>query len=153
MVVEVGGSWSWSVVRREPMRRAVLVVGAIAIIVTSFLATDYLITWWLTPLTPDQQRASHAKAIKAAVESYRSTKGQYPAPFKDNPLSDLRKELAEFLPYIPRDPTEPDRPYRYASFDGKTYGLLFNLERGGNCITGKGVAASGWWQNAPPCPF
>lgn len=135
------------------MRRAVLVVGAVAIIVASFLATDYLITWWYTPLTPDQVRASHAKTIKIAVEAYKSAKGQYPAPFRDNALPELRKELFQFLPTIPSDPISPDRVYRYASFDGKTYGLLFTLDEGGNCITGKGVESAGWWQNAPTCPF
>jgi hypothetical protein len=134
------------------MKRSVQILGAAAIIVASFVATDLLITWWLTPLTPDQQRASHVNAVKSGLEAYRKAKGQYPAPYGDNQLSDLKKELVDgkFIDAIPKDPTGGE--YRYVSGNGKSYGLLIQMD-GGICMTGVGAKGSGWWNNAPDCPF
>jgi hypothetical protein len=145
------------------LQRLVLFVGAVAIVVGSFFGTLFVIDMFGGPKTTDQVRADHAARIKAGLEAYRRTRGQYPAPFPDNPLTDLRKELVggKFLAALPQDPFYELGPnqYRYVSGDGKIYGLLFHMKKpvkphgDSSCVTGVGSAGSGWWQNAPQCPF
>lgn len=140
------------------------IAGALAIVAVFFFGTLFILDRQSGPPSPDQERASHAKSIKAALEAYRSARGRYPSPFADNPLTDLSKELIDgkFLAVMPRDPTwgPGENQYRYVSANGRTYGLLFHLQSpagkvaaGGPCLTGVGTAGTGWWNNAPDCPF
>lgn len=137
------------------LRRLGLIVGSLAIVVGSFFGTLFVLDRSESPATPDEVRASHARQIKAALEAYRRTKGQYPSPYGDNPLTGLQKDLVDgkFITAIPLDPAwgTGDNQYRYAS-SGKSYGLLFHLQSGALCLTGVGIAGSGLW-NAHDCPF
>jgi hypothetical protein len=145
------------------MRLFVNVAGGLAVVVVSYFITLFIIDWSAGPKTTDQVRADHAAQVKAGLEAYRRARGQYPAPFPDNPLTDLRKELVggKFLAALPQDPFYELGPnqYRYVSGNGKIYGLLFHLQKpvkpdgDSSCVTGVGSAGSGWWSNAPDCPF
>jgi hypothetical protein len=146
------------------MFRVVLrIAGALAIVLVFFFGTLYVLDWWNSLPYPDSVRADHANQIKAALEAYRVARGHYPAPFADNQLTDLKNELVDgkFIGAIPKDPTwgNGDNQYRYVS-NGKSYGLLLHLQfpvgkipAGGSCLTGVGTTSSGWWNNAPQCPF
>jgi hypothetical protein len=138
------------------MRRLVLALGAVAILAGSFFGTLFILDR-MGSLNPDSIRAEHAKMIKVALEKYRSARGTYPFPFWDNAVSDLKPLLVDtgYLEAIPEDPapTGAAKQYRYASPDGKIFGLLFPLKlaAGGKCLTG--VGSRGFWSNAPDCPF
>jgi hypothetical protein len=142
-------------------RFAMRIAGALAIVLIFFFGTLLTLDWWNTLPYPDSVRAEHASSIKAALERYRAARGHYPAPFGDNPLTDLKNELVDghFVAAIPKDPIWGlgEKQYRYVSV-GEGYGLLFHLQyangkipEGGSCITG--VATQGWWGNPPFCPF
>src|SRR3954452_12001910 len=94
----------------------VMTIGAVAIIAIFFFGTLFTLDYF----GPDSVRATHAKSIKAALEAYRQTRGNYPYPFPDNPLTDLKKELVDggFLKVIPKDPVFGEgsaNQYRYVS--------------------------------------
>jgi hypothetical protein len=125
------------------------IVGAASIVLVFFFATLFILDRWDRGSELDTVRAQHASQIRAALEAYRGRTGHYPAPFSDNPLTDVEKEIGGPLP---RDPRGGANQYRYvSSADGKRYGLLFHLENGAACISGVGVAGTGWWLNAPQC--
>lgn len=143
------------------LRRLMLFIGALAIVASFFFGTLFVIDWMDTLPFPDSARADHARSIKTALEAFRASKGQYPTPAGDVPLTDLKKDLVDgkFIAAIPKDPTAGFGPnqYRYVS-TGAAYGLLFHLQfptgkipAGGACLTG--VATQGWWGNPPACPF
>ena len=143
------------------MQRILIVVSAIALFIASF--------WTVSAMMGDDDgklrdavRAADALALKAALEQYYQKRGKFPFLFADNPVQDLKAELAGVLDTIPRDPAWPGTPrdYRYVSADGTSYGLKFNLERasgpvpaGGSCVTGVKFAGKGWWGQQPTCPF
>jgi hypothetical protein len=125
------------------------IVSAAFIVLVFFFGTLFLLDWWDRSSDLDAVRAKHAGQISAALEAYRGKTGHYPAPFSDNPLADIEKEIGEPLP---GDPVGGANQYRYvSSADGKRYGLLFHLPNGKTCISGVGVRGTGWWQNAPEC--
>lgn len=141
------------------------IVGGAGIVVVFFFGTLFFLDYFY-PETPDTIRAADARFVKAALEKYRKARGSYPFPLLDNPLTDLKKALVDdgFLGAIPQDPdlnaVGTKKQYRYVSNDGKTYGLLFHLQfptgkipAEGNCITGVGIAKTGWWGQPPDCPF
>jgi hypothetical protein len=145
-------------------RLASRIAGALAIVAVFFFGTLFILDRLDTLEFPDSERANHARSVKAALEVYRRAQGHYPVPFTDNPLVDLKKELVDgkFLGAIPQDPLWglTENQYRYVSYDGKIYGLLFHLQfpvgkipAGGSCLTGIGSETTGWYRNAPPCPF
>ena len=133
-----------------------LTVGGIAVIAIFFFGTLYTLDY----LNPDSLRARQANLLKAALEEYRLAHGMYPQPFPDNPITELKKYLVDggYLSTIAEDPAFSGFP-RY-TLGGKTYGLLFKLERsagkipaGGPCLTGVGYAGTGWYGQPPDCPF
>jgi hypothetical protein len=151
------------------LRLATRIAGALAIVAAFFFGTLFILDRQdspaipASPPPPDSVRASHAKQLKAALEAYRVARGHFPAPFGDNAVTDLKKDLVDgkFLAAIPQDPVWKlgDNQYRYVS-SGKSYGLLFHLQlptgkipAGGTCLTGVGTEGSRWWNDAPDCPF
>jgi hypothetical protein len=150
---------------RRVFRPLLFIVGGFGIIAIFFLGTLFLLDYMDTkdPGSRDRLRAEHAKSIMAALEKYRGARGAYPLfpPQYDVALADLKTALVEggYLRSIPADPLSPDKPYRYISYDGTVYGLLFRLELAhqnipaGQCLIGVGTAASGWWKQPPNCPF
>lgn len=127
------------------------VVGGLAVLLGSFFITLYIIDS-RAPSGPDAIRADDARAVKAALEKYKSAKGQYPNPYPGGPLSDAKADITG-LPDDPRLGQPGAEPYRYVS-DGQNYGLLMKLE-GGPCITGVGTDGKSWWSTFKPtaCPF
>ena len=138
------------------------IIGGAAVVAAFFFGTLFILDQWDRLPFPDSVRADHARSIKSALEAYRAAKGNYPVPFSDNPLTDLKKELVDgkFIAAIPQDPTWglTANQYRYVSTpDGKSYGLLFHLQFPVGKIAGGGACATGmplgWWGGAPACPF
>jgi hypothetical protein len=136
-------------------------LGGLAIVAAFFFGTLFVLDYRDRNQSPEQVRdavrAEHARLLKDALERYRTARGTYPV-FPDNPVADLKPYLVDggYIKSIPQDPLWPDKPYRYttASHDGKSYGLLFHLERGKGptCRTGVNVDP-GWWVPQPECPF
>ncbi|MDO8878570.1 MAG: hypothetical protein Q8M24_09905 [Pseudolabrys sp.] len=139
------------------MQRFVLVIGGLAITATSFFGTLHFLDQ-TNFQSLDAIREEDAKALKAAIEKYRTTHGKYPSPYKDNGVSDLKAKLVDggFIAKLPVDPYWKNgkvNKYRYRS-DGSSFGLLFHLELG-PCMTGIGPAATGPWdgQKIITCAF
>jgi hypothetical protein len=136
-------------------------LGGLAIMAFFFFGTLLVLDYQDRNQSPerarDAMRAEHARLLKDALERYRAARGAYPL-FPDNPVADLKPALVDggYLKSIPEDPLWPDKPYRYttAAHDGKSYGLLFHLERGNGptCRTGVKID-SNWWGQQPECPF
>jgi hypothetical protein len=149
------------------LRRLFFIIGGIGVVAVSFFATlfvlDYKESVPTDPNGRDLLRAEHARSIEAALEKYRSARKTYPVfPSADVLLSDLKKALVDggYLNTIPADPLWRDKPYRYVSYNGSSYGLLFHVElakanipKGGQCLIEVGASATGWWGQPPTCPF
>src|ERR1700753_4251086 len=92
-------------------RRVILwaIVGPL-VLFGSFFGTLRILDWRDEYSDFDEVQAAHAKQIKAALEAYRGRTRHYPAPFPDNPLSDVQKAIG--VP-LPQDPA--GNQYRYVS--------------------------------------
>ena len=149
------------------VRRFLLVLGALAIVVTSFFVTLQILNSLETPRTPVEMRnatrAEHARQLKAALEKFRAAhKNNYPASADFNDVSNLQRDLVGggYLAEIPSDPqSAAGKKYRYAS-NGEVYGLLFELEAGPNgappagiCISRAKSDTTSFKGFAPDCPF
>jgi hypothetical protein len=131
------------------LRIVAQIAASIAIVAVFFFGTLFVLDWWNQPPSLDRLRANHIKQIKAALETYRSKTGHYPAPFLDNPLTDIQPLID--VP-LPQDPRGGVNAYRYvSSIDGKRYGLWFHLEGDATCIAGVAFEGTEWWHNAPAC--
>ena len=134
------------------------VLGGCAIVLFLFYSTLFLLNTF-DPKPEDPPLALEARSIMAAMLEYRQSRGAYPVfPVHDSPLIELKKELAK-SGYLASDDPSPDKDARYVSFDGKTYGLLFHMDRtdnnpqGSQCIVEVGRSATGWWEQPRPCGF
>jgi hypothetical protein len=149
-------------------RQIRMAIGAILVVAVFFYGTLLILDHMDRFIVPgrtdsrsrDSLRAEHAKLLKTALEKYRVATGLYPT-LSDNVVDDLKHELVDrgYIISIPHEPLWPDMQYRYAS-NGRQYALWFHLElpsgqipAGGACLTGVGIAGSGWWQQPPNCPF
>jgi hypothetical protein len=146
-------------------RTILLTLGGMAVVAAFFFGTLFVLDY-LEPRGRERDaiRADHVRSLKAALERYRASRGNYPFPFPGNPLTHLKKELVDggYLPAIPQDPLwgVKDNSYQYVSPGGQNYGVLVHLEAptgaiaaGGACVTGVNTAGTGWWGQPPPCPF
>src|ERR1700690_3888672 len=108
----------------------VRIVGGAGIFVGAFFLTLFALDYSRPiPTGPDAMRAASAKSLMAALDKYRSTKGSYPVlPAPDSPVAELAKPLVggQILAAMPPGL----QGSRYASFDGKSYGMLLPFERG-----------------------
>jgi hypothetical protein len=139
------------------MLRFFLIIGGTAVLAASFLGTLYLLDSF-DFRSMDALRIEDVKALKAALERYHAARGKYPAPFNDNDIADLKRELVDggFIAKLPVDPYWTNgkiNKYRYRS-DGNGYALVFYMELG-PCMTGVGAAATGQWDghNIATCAF
>lgn len=131
------------------MQRLATIIGGFFILALSFAGTLYFLDSREFD-SFDAQRVEHGKLLKAALERYRAARGSYPAPFKDNEITDIRPHLVGggFIESLPVDPYWKNsriNKYRYRS-DGQSYGLLLYFELG-PCIAGVGPLASGLWDH------
>jgi hypothetical protein len=142
-------------------RLLMLAAGGMAVVGAFFFGTLFILNR-LDSQARDALRVEHVKLLKAALDRYNIAHGSYPAPYFDNPITDLRAALVDggYLSAIPVDPlwAGTQQQYRYVSA-GPTYGLLLHLELAheklepGACLTGVGIAGTGWWGTPPNCPF
>ena len=109
------------------MRRFLLVLGGLAILVTSFFVTLQILNYMETQRTPAEARnairAEHARLLKAALEKFRAASKSYPASPDFNDISNLQHDLVGggYLAEIPGDPQSANgKKYRYAS-NGNVY--------------------------------
>jgi hypothetical protein len=131
------------------------IVGGIAIVATSFFGTLFLLDRYKN----QDPLAREANSLRAALKEYRAAKGAYPT-IPDRLTVELKKELVGGGYLRSDNRPQPDADARYVSFDGKSYGLLFHIDRtasnplGTPCVievdtTGK----TGWWGYPPKCEF
>jgi hypothetical protein len=142
--------------------RLVLFAGGFTIFAAFFVATllaiDYFAPDFNGPNTRNQIRATHATAIKNALDAYRRARGTYPILY-NNEVDDLRPPLVDggYLTAIPVDPLRPAKgqQYRYATIDGSVFALLFNIEKSDRTITPClfGNRSHNFWSNPAACPF
>lgn len=129
----------------------------------------------------DARRAEDVKTLKAALEVYRQSYGEYPAASTNDDIGTSITTLAEplitkdsnkYLVAIPQDPRYKDDgvgDYQYVRGPTKmTYGIRVTLENPNEkytvgvhnwCIAGVGLNPN-WWSGAtsppaplPECPF
>jgi hypothetical protein len=108
---------------------------------------------------PDTALAQEIRAAGAALEKYRASQGGYPV--FAGPLVDVKKRLAGdgyLTPEAGGFPTV-DSEAVYYSFNGKSYGLLFHIDRnssnpsGSECVVRVGRSfMGGYLVGRPLCP-
>jgi hypothetical protein len=135
------------------MRRFLKILGALAIIIGSFFGTLYLFDRF-DILTQDPV-AAEAAALREALEKYRQERSSYP-PSQNDPVSVLKQQLVSGgQTKIP----DADKDARYVSLDGKSYGMLFHINRsaanpaGTPCLIEVNTKGNNWWSRPPACPF
>jgi hypothetical protein len=153
-------------VEKTAVRRLLFVLGALAIVVASFVATSLILNYSESQRSPSEVRnairAEHARQLKAALEKYRAARKSYPASPDFAEISNLQRDLVGggYLTELPSDPQSANgKKYSYAS-NGSVYGLLFALEAGPNgtpaaetCISRAKTDTTSFKGFAPDCPF
>lgn len=78
---------------------------------------------------PDSALAREIGSVNAALEKYRGAKGAY--PIFQGPLVDVKKQLAGegYLAAVTGEFPTADPEAVYFSFNGKSYGLVFHMDR------------------------
>ncbi len=79
------------------MKRFLLVLGTLAILVTSFFVTLQILSYSEAQRTPTETRnairAEHARLLKVALEKYKADRKTYPASPDFNDVSTLQKDV------------------------------------------------------------
>ena len=105
---------------------------------------------------PQGALALEKYTLMVALRDYRKEHGAYPI-LGDTQIGDVKKQLigGGYLPPAP----DADQTARYVSLDGKSYGLLFHINRsptnrlGRRCLIEVDAVGTGWWANPPKCRF
>jgi hypothetical protein len=128
-------------------------LGGLAIVLIFFFGTLFVLDYFYSPL------GTEAKAIMRALQDYRAARGSYPVlPVPDSLVPEIKKYLASNGYPVSGD-TGADKDARYFSSDGKSYGLLFHINRsaqkplGDQCMIEVDTRPTGWWGQPPKCPF
>jgi hypothetical protein len=109
---------------------------------------------------PPSPIVQEAESVVAALHSYHLSRGSYPV-LPDRPLLEVKKLLVEdgYLQSDSADLAGPDKAARYASYGGKSYGLLFHFDYASGkspsepCLIEIGEHVTGWWGQPTKCPF
>jgi hypothetical protein len=138
----------------EFSRVMVGVAAVMVVYVAALLVSDYF-----DIRSPHSPLSREVRSVAAALESHRQSRGAYPV-LNDRPLVELKKQLVEggYLKSDSADLAGPDKAARYASFNGKSYGLLFHFDPTGPspkqpCLIEVGDYETGWWAQPAKCPF
>jgi O-antigen ligase len=160
----------WQAVRRatgtaagavSAMPRGSKVLGSVALLVA--FASAILVSlnyFWVRRV--DTPLAREARSLVAALEAYHTAHGTYPIlPEQGSPIIDLKRELAKGGYLSPESAGSPaaDNQARYVTINGKSYGLVFHVDRtaerpsGTRCVVEVGRSYIGWGERPPSCPF
>jgi O-antigen ligase len=150
----------WQAVRRgasgagdaiAAMPRSSKILGGFAIPAVLLLAG--LLSWNYFRAPPvDTPMAREARSIMAALQKYHAARGAY--PILESPLVELKQQLASggFLGPESGDFSATDNAARYVSLNGKSYDLLFTVDRS-RCIIEVGRSYIGLGEKPPPCRY
>jgi hypothetical protein len=133
------------------MRILLNVVGGLAVLAGSFFGTLFILDH--LPLDPV---AREVKTLRTALQRYRLDRLSYPV-LNDVPISDIKTQLVS-SGHLSQSP-DADKEARYVSLDGKSYGLLFHINRtpanpsGTRCLIEVEAKNTSWWSQPPACPF
>jgi len=133
------------------MRILLNVVGGLAVLVCSFFGTLFVLDYLL--LDPVVREV---KTLRTALQRYRLDRLSYPV-LVDVPISDIKKQLVS-SGHLSQS-SDADKEARYVSLDGKSYGLLFHINRtpanpsGTRCLIEVEAQNTTWWSQPPACPF
>jgi hypothetical protein len=133
------------------MRILLNVAGGLAVLAGSFFGTLFILDH--LPLDPV---AREVKTLKTALQRYRLDRLSYPV-LNDVPISDLKTQLVS-SGHLSQS-SDADKEARYVSLNGKSYGLLFHIDRtpanpsGTRCLIEVEVKDTMWWSRPPACPF
>jgi hypothetical protein len=131
------------------MRRILLTTSGVVIVALFFFGTLFALDFF-DRRSRDAARIETAKSIMPALEKYRAAKGAYPVlPVPDSLIKELSGPLVTGG-YLGAMPSGLDQT-RYASFDGKSFGLWIYLERSGPCKIVVNAPSTGWWGDLPTC--
>jgi len=137
------------------MREFWKIVGAFSILMFFFYAIVF-ISYYVNQDNPQVPLALEKYSLMVALREYRKEHSAYPI-LPDNPIGDVKKQLVSGG-YLPSGP-DADKEARYVSLDGKSYGLMFHINRsptsprGKPCLIEVDAIATGWWAQPPKCPF
>jgi O-antigen ligase len=150
----------WQAVRRgaseageaiAAMPRSSKILGGFAIPAVLLLAG--LLSWNYFQTPPvDTPMAREARSIMAALQKYHAARGAY--PILESPLVELKQELARggYLGPESDDFSGADNAALYVSVNGKSYDLLFTVDRS-RCIIEVGRSYIGLGEKPPPCRY
>ena len=133
------------------MRILLNVVGGLAVLAGSFFGTLFILDHLL-----QDPVAREVKTLRTALQQYRLDRLAYPI-LVDMPISDLKRQLVS-SGHLSQSP-DADKEARYVSLDGKSYGLLFHINRtsanpsGTRCLIEVEARNTSWWSQPPACPF
>jgi O-antigen ligase len=144
------------------MPRASKVLGGVALLAAFAFAILFSSNYFQARRV-DSPLAREARSLMAALEVYRTARGTYPIlPVESSPIIDLKRELAKggYLGPESAGSSGVDEEARYVTINGKSYGLLFHVDRtderpsGTLCVVKVGRSYIGWGERPPPaCPF
>jgi hypothetical protein len=112
-----------------------------------------LLSWNYFRAPPvDTPMAREARSIMAALQKYHAAWGAY--PILESPLVELKQQLASggFLGPESGDFSATDNAALYVSVNGKSYDLLFTVDRS-RCIIEVGRSYIGLGEKPPPCRY
>jgi O-antigen ligase len=160
----------WQAVRRttgtaagavSALPRASKVLGGAALLV-AFASAILVSLNYLWVRRVDSPLAREARSLMAALQAYHTAHGTYPIlPEEGSPLIDLKTELAKdgYLSPESAGSSGIDNDARYVTINGKSYGLVFYIDRtderpsGTRCVVEVGRSYIGWGERPPSCPF
>jgi O-antigen ligase len=128
----------------------------------SFASAILFSSNYFQPRRVDSPLAREARSLVAALEAYHTAHGTYPIlPEQGSPIIDLKRELARggYLGPESAGSAAVDNEARYVTINGKSYGLLFHVDRtderpsGTLCVVEVGRSYIGWGERPPACPF
>jgi hypothetical protein len=150
----------WQAVRRgaseageaiAAMPQSSKILGGFAIPAVLLLAG--LLSWNYFQTPPvNTPMAREARSIMAALQKYHAARGAY--PILESPLVELKQELARggYLGPESGDSSGADNAALYVSVNGKSYDLLFTVDRS-RCIIEVGRSYIGLGEKPPPCRY
>jgi len=134
------------------------VLGGLAVFAVLVFGTLFYFDFFQAPPV-NTPLAREIRSMMAALKAYHASRGAY--PISDRRLVDLKQELAKggYLGPDSGDFSGVDQDAYYLSVNGKSYDLLFHVDRtrdnpsGTRCLVEVGRSYIGWDEQLPACRF
>jgi hypothetical protein len=134
------------------------VLGGLAVLAILVFGTLFYFDFFKAPPV-NTPLAREIRSMMAALKAYHASRGAY--PISNRLLVDVKQELAKggYLGPDSEDFSGVDQDAYYLSMNGKSYDLLFHVDRtrdnpsGTRCLVEVGRSYIGWDEQLPACQF